>query len=286
MLRPISLLTAHVDRIRDGTVQPIPEGHLKHGGTEFGRLFSSFNSMACALRERERLAARLAEGEKAALLGRLASGMAHEVNNPLGGMLNVVDTMRKHGDDRAIRQRSLDLLERGLTGIGNVVRATLATYKGSAVPNRLRGRDLDDLQFLLQHEIRRRHLHLVWRNLVPESVAVDGAAVRQVALNLLLNACAASPDGGIIEFDARFDGQCLAITIGDHGPGLPEGIAALLREPAQAPRVPDDDIGLGVWTVCHLVSHHGGAIEVGTAGGATIAVTFPIRLEARLDAVA
>jgi signal transduction histidine kinase len=201
-------------------------------------------------------------------------------------MLNVVDTMRKHGDDQAIRQRSLDLLERGLAGIGNVVRATLATYKGSAVPNRLRGRDLDDLQFLLQHELRRRHLHLVWRNLVPESVAVDGAAVRQIALNLLLNACAASPDGGVIEFDARFDGQRVAIVVGDHGPGLPESVAALLREPARAPRVPDNDIGLGVWTVCQLVSQHGGAIEVGTTGGTKLVVTLPARLEARLDAVA
>jgi signal transduction histidine kinase len=286
MLRPITLLTAHVDRMREGDVQPIPERHLKYSGTEFGRLFSSFNSMASAVREREALAARLAEGEKAALLGRLASGMAHEVNNPLGGMLNVVDTMRKHGDDQAIRQRSLDLLERGLAGIGNVVRATLATYKGSAAPHRLRGRDLDDLQFLLQHEIRRRRLRLGWRNLVPESVAVDGAAVRQVALNLLLNACAASPDGGIIEFDARLDGRDLSITVGDRGPGLPADIARLLRDPTQAPGVPATGGGLGIWTVCHLVGRHGGRIDVGAGDGTTVTVSFPIRQEARLDAVA
>jgi signal transduction histidine kinase len=288
MLRPISVLTEHVDRVRDGTVQPIPERHIKDQGTEFGRLFASFNSMARALREREALEARLAKGEKIALLGRLASGMAHEVNNPLGGMLNLVDTLRSHGHDRLVRQRSLDLLERGLAGIGNVVRATLATYKASAAPGRLEGRDLDDLQFLLQHEVTRRNLHLVWRNTIDHAVEVDGSAVRQVVLNLLLNACAAAPQESAIEFDARIERGWLLVTIADEGTGLPADVAGLLRDPERAPPVPGDDVGLGVWTVCHLVSRHGGSIAVtdNGRGGTRLVISFPIGVEGVLDAVA
>lgn len=287
MVRPISLLIGHVDRIRDGTVEPIPGEHVRNSRTEFGRLFSSFNAMAAALREREALAARLAEEEKVAQLGRLASGMAHEVNNPLGGMLNLVDTLRKHGGDESVRRRALDLLERGIKGIGNVVRATLTAYKG--VPSATLARsDLDDLRFLLQHETSRRRLRLDWRNALPETVDVDGVAARQIALNLLLNACAASPDGGEVAFAANRGDGWIALRVRDGGPGLPDHVAAFLRRPALSHLPPQGSVGLGIWTICQLTARHSGTIAAQAASGAgsDITVTLPIRRERALDAVA
>ena len=288
MMRPISLLTDHVDRIRDGAIVEIPDRHLRDQSTEFGRLFASFNSMAAALREREALVQRLAEEEKAAMLGKLASGMAHEVNNPLGGMLNVVDTLRSHGHDSQVRQRSLDLLERGLTGIRNVVRATLATYKGEDRPARLARSDIDDLQFLIQHEQNRRHIRLAWVNELEADLDIDGAAVRQVALNLLLNACAASPDGGLVEMQVTTRPDGLLLTIGDQGSGLPLDVREFYCNPRFATRPPRGDIGLGVWTICHLVSRLAGRIEVKSEAdrGTKISVVLPLTGEGKLDAVA
>jgi signal transduction histidine kinase len=288
MVRPVSLLTRHVDLVREGKVEPIPPQHVREAQTEFGRLFNSFNAMAAALREREELAARLAQEEKVALLGRLASGLAHEVNNPLGGMLNLVDTLRKHGGDESVRHRALDLLERGIRGIGNVVRATLVTYKG-APADRLARSDLDDLQFLLQHETGRRKLRLQWRNSLPDALEVDGMAVRQIALNLLLNACAASPEGALVAFNAEHDNGCLTLSVRDEGSGLPANVAAFLCRPPLSRLPPQGTVGLGIWTISLLVARLRGTASVDTtrAGGTVIVISLPIGMkEAKLDAVA
>jgi signal transduction histidine kinase len=286
MVRPISLLTSYVDRVRDGAVAPIPERHVADQGSEFGRLFASFNAMATALRERADLASRLAEEEKVAMLGKLASGMAHEVNNPLGGMLNLVDTLRKHGNEVQIRHRSLDLLERGLIGIRNVVRATLTTYKQEAPSSKLLRGELEDLQFLIQHEIARREVTLQWVNRLPDEINVDGGAVRQIALNLLLNACAASPRSGMVRFEASADDNNVFLVVGDEGPGLPPSVMSYYDRPALAGLPPRDKIGLGVWTVCLLASRLGGRIDAKGKGsnGTTIRVALPIRMEVKLGA--
>jgi signal transduction histidine kinase len=214
--------------------------------------------------------------------------MAHEVNNPLGGMLNLVDTLRKHGQDAQVRQRALDLLERGLTGIRNVVRATLTSYKQESPSARLARGDLDDLQFLIQHEIARRQAVLRWTNALPDEIPIDGAAARQIALNLLLNACTASPPGGTVEMEARADERGVTLIVRDQGAGLPENVRDFYRRPALAGLPPRDNIGLGVWTVCQLASRLGGRIEAknNDPAGTEILVTLPIAKEVRLVAVA
>ena len=132
MLKPLSVLSGYVERVRAGRADPIPESKRRHISREFDLLFERFNAMALALNEHEELASRLANQEKYAVLGKLASGMAHEVNNPLGGLFNALDTLRRHGDDRQVREATLNLLERGLTHIRNVVRSTLVTYRREA----------------------------------------------------------------------------------------------------------------------------------------------------------
>ena len=163
--------------------------------------------MARALNEREELASRLANQEKYAVLGKLASGMAHEVNNPLGGLFNALDTLRRHGDDAKVREATLNLLERGLTHIRNVVGSTLVMYRRGVADNSLRPVDIDDLRLLIEPEASRKRLQIAWVNDLHGASPVAIESVRQVVLNLLINACAATPAGGTVHLRARASGK-------------------------------------------------------------------------------
>jgi signal transduction histidine kinase len=287
MLQPLGVLTRYVEQIRDGRVEPIPADYRRRVASEFGQLFDRFNAMARAFSERQTLSARLADQEKCAMLGRLASGMAHEVNNPLSGMLNAIDTIQAYGHNPVVRQASLDFLKRGLTGIRNVVRATLVTYKGGADPGVLTRTDLDDLRFLVQHETGARHLRLDWDNRITEPLAIDGPAVRQITLNLLLNACAASPDEGCLAITATCFDRELQIAVTDQGQGLSPDKAASLRQIAPASTPSPESKGLGLWTVGQLVRRLGGRIEVEYPGtGTRVVVSLPIKSGEMLDAAA
>ena len=277
MVRPITQLGGYLEGVRHGTDEPIPAELFKDEKTEFGRLFRRFNDMKVAIRQRQEIADLLAEEEKLAILGKLASGMAHEVNNPLGGMGNAIDTIRKHGGDEQVRNRSLGILERGLDGIAKVTQATLATYKGSDKLGHLKWRDLEDIKFLVHHKIERRNVDLKWDNDTPPKMRVDGSVTRQIVLNLLLNACEASPTGGEVQFHASATNDHLVIVVQDQGPGIPEAVVAQLRGDTVS-AFTDGKYGLGAWTVGTLLKRLDGNIEIETleGGGTRIAVLLPL----------
>ncbi|WP_439580423.1 ATP-binding protein [Elioraea sp.] len=273
MLGPVAILRAHVAAGAEGPIRPVDEAVIARQPAEFAALFRAFNRTAQAVAEREAMAARLAAEEKYALLGKLASAMAHEVNNPLGGMFTAVDTLARHGDDPAVRARSIGFLRRGLTDIRDVVRAGLVTSKGRIGEGPLTRADLDDLRHLVRHEIERRGLSLVWRNDLARGLALDRTMVRQIALNLLLNACAASPPGGCVRLEARVAAGAFALTVRDDGPGLPAAARALLA----APDAPPPGGGLGLWTAARLAAALGGRItSADGAPGTSITLRVPL----------
>jgi signal transduction histidine kinase len=285
MLQPLGVLTRYVEQIREGRVEPIPAGYRGRVASEFGQLFDRFNAMARAVSERQILADHLAEQEKCKMLARLASSVAHEVKNPLAGMFNAIDTIQTYGHDPAVLQTSLDFLKRGLAGIHNVVSATLVTYKGGSTTGVLTAVDLNDLRFLVQHECDARHLQLEWDNRIAEPLSIDGPKVRQITLNLLLNACAASPDGGVVTVTASECSGTLQIAIADRGRGLPEDLAALLDQDALAPA--PEGKGLGLWTTGDLVRRLGGCVAVEYPGiGTRIVINLPVGLGEVLDVAA
>lgn len=284
MVRPVHVLADHLAEGAEGRPRPIPAAAMPAQG-EHARLFRAYNALVAAVDEREALARRLAEEERLASLGRLASGMAHEINNPLGGLFAALDTLKRHSRSASVRAETLDLLERGLAGIRDVVRATLVSWRGRAETRPLTAADLEDVRILVAPEIRRRALWLTWSADLPEPLAVDANAVRQALINLLLNAAAATPEGGPIAFTARRHAGCFRITVDDSGPGMPDAARAVLE--GAGPGVPTGP-HLGLWLVRRLAEEAGAglAVEAGPLGGARVTLDLPLPAAETLPHVA
>jgi two-component system, OmpR family, sensor kinase len=283
MLRPVRVLTAHLQGAAEHRGELIPARVVAQAPGEFRPLFQSFNDMADALREREALAKQLADEERLASLGRLASGMAHEINNPLGGLFNAIDTLKEHGGRPEVRRRTIDLIERGLRGIRDVVRTTLVTYRTDRDASVLKATEIDDLKLLVEPEVRRKELRLRWTNAGYDDVAISPSIVRQIILNLLLNACQAAPVGGKVSLHAGIQGALFVVSVADSGPGLPDAGRQMLL--GLSDRLPMGSGGLGLWMVRRLLKEVGGiaTVEEGKPSGTAIRINIPVRQEALAD---
>ncbi|WP_158932733.1 sensor histidine kinase [Acidisphaera sp. S103] len=284
MVQPLRLLTERLRRAQAGDIAIVSSAMLPPASTEYGRLLRGYNGLVEALDEREAMAARLAQREQESVLGRLAATVAHEVRNPLGGMATALDTVRKFGDDPDVRSKGLDLVERGLWSIRNVADSVLAFHRMPPDSPRLTPSDLDDLRVLIEPELARRHLLLSWQSSIEETVDVAATETRQIALNLLLNACEASPPGSEVGFRAWIGAEsdqagstALNLAVVDDGPGLPQPVAAALTEVGVS-TAQDPPRGLGIRVVRDLVHGLGGRIAATTATGdhgSRIVVTLP-----------
>lgn len=277
MMRPVRILSEHLGVTQETLAVPIPEDVVAKTRGEFGRLFRGYNALVRSMRERENLGKRLAEEKRLASLGRLASTVAHEINNPLGGMFNALATLRSHGHLDSIRDSSLGLLERGLVGIRDVVRTTLTIYRTDGATRKLTPTDIDDLGLLIAPEARRKDVQVKTENTLEEIVPLASTPIRQAVLNLLLNAVAAAPDGSQVHMSAVAGLHELEITVADRGPGLPDIAAAILTSRGAAPP-PLEGGGLGLWTTSRLITDIGGQIgvEYPAHGGTAITLRIPI----------
>lgn len=275
--RPMSLLAGHLRSAPSEGPEPLPAAVIPRHDSEARKLFEAFNAMALAARERAVMLARLAEQERRAVLGRLVATMAHEVRNPLAGVLTAVQTLRRFGDRPAARAEALDFMERGLVALREVVDAALETHRADSGRRHLLRSDLEDVRLLAAADAERRGIRLALEAALPAEVPVAATEVRQVLLNLLLNAVRASLPGGEVVLRARVeDGETLVLEVEDRAGGLPAPLADHLEsrhEPTEGP-------GLGVAVIVRLVERLRGRVSVKADGkGTRIALRLPLLRE-------
>jgi signal transduction histidine kinase len=283
MVRPLRLISS---RLASGSTLPVPEGDMP-SDLETARLYEGYNRLIAALESRERLSSRLAEKERLAALGQLATGMAHEINNPLGGLITALDTLDHHGDRPEVRQQTVALLRRGLDDIGRVVRTTLAGHRGATDPRPLAPGDLEDLRTLIAPELRLRGQALDWNVGFEAPLPVPAGPLRQVLLNLLLNASNAAPRGATVGFRAKQDEGCLELSVEDAGPGLPEALRDYLVSGGTGEAPLRSGPHLGLWLIRTIANEIGATIEVAQSalGGARVSLFVPLPDKGDVDGV-
>lgn len=276
MLEPVRILSDHLGTAKHSAAE-IPDATIAVAHGEFGELFRSYNELVRSMNEREDLARRLATERRISSLGRLASSVAHEINNPLGGLFNAVATLRSHGHLPSVQQNSIGLLDRGLQAIRDTVRTTLSAYRSDRDARAFEPRDLEDLALLSAPEAARKGVSVRIHGSVASAPALrlPSTPIRQVILNLLLNAIAATPPRGGVSLEATVEDDSLRIVVRDQGDGMPTWAVAALTDSTPFP--PPDRSGLGLWAASRFVADMHGTVSVLTpcGGGTVIDVRIP-----------
>jgi signal transduction histidine kinase len=223
---------------------------------EIGQLGAAFKAMLKELREKQSLEREVMVSERLAAVGRLAAGVAHEINNPLGGMLNAISTYRRHGNDDPLAARTLSLIERGLVQIKDTVSALLVEARVQSHP--LTRQDIEDTHTLVQTDANRKQVRFDWRNGIEGSLPLPSTLVRQVLINLMLNAIQAAPRQGNVACRVERNGQALLVQVDNDGDYIPQERMEHLFEPFSSQRA--DGHGLGLWVTYQIVRQLGGEI--------------------------
>ena len=219
--------------------------------------------------ERKRTEDVLHATEKLATTGRLAAAIAHEINNPLEGVTNLLYLLENHTSLDATARRYARMAQEEVARVARIARQTLAFYREPTVPVEVDvGELLNGLLELYTHKMQTRRVNLEKRLETSAAVTASPGEVRQVLSNLLGNAVDAVPEGGTIKVhvfqsrDWRHPWQRgVRISVADNGHGIRREHLHSIFDPFFTTKG-EKGTGLGLWVSHGIVQKYGGSIHV------------------------
>lgn len=257
------------------TISPI----RNESGTVIGA-----SKIARDVSDRKRLERLLLQSEKLAATGRMAAAVAHEINNPLESIMNLVFLARQKSAPGSRTQELLITAEEELERVAHLARQTLGYYKDTGSPSELAIHDL------IENVLTVYNAKLLAAGIVIDSrfddlqkICVSRGEMLQVFSNIIANSIDAMPQGGLLKISTRqtvsasSDGIC--ITIQDTGKGIEQQNLSRLFEPFFTTKG-NLGTGIGLWIVKELVDRHGGQVSIASsttpnAAGTTVTVFLP-----------
>ncbi len=305
VIDPVRRLVAATKRVRAGKL----DEHLPVSGRgEIAALEASFNDMEGALataraernellqglerqvRERtealERAQAQLIQTEKLSSLGKLSASIAHEINNPLAGILTtaklLIRTVGEQTDDPSTPGtiRMLKLVQRETERCSAIVRNLLgfARERALTLTDADVGAALDEALFLVANQFALLGIQLD-RDLQPvPTMRADFGQLRQAFANIVINACDAMPNGGTLRVRVRFveSERIIVVEINDTGVGIPAEQLTKVLDPFFTTK--EKGTGLGLSVVYGVVERHGGRLLIDSTPGVGTKVTIRLPL--------
>jgi PAS domain S-box-containing protein len=239
--------------------------------------------------ERRRLEQVLFDSEKLAATGRLAASIAHEINNPLEAVQNAVYLLQKELGEDAKKRPYLDIAARETQRMSRILRQMLGFYRQQEAMTEIDLNALvEEAGGLVAKRLRERGVEIS-NELDPGLPRIHASAdqLKQVLLNLVLNAADSMPKGGTITVTTQagagaetevFGRDAVQIQVRDTGQGIPDELLAQIFEPFFSTK-PGRGTGLGLWVSQSIVQSHGGTMRVRSrvGRGTTFMITLPVQ---------
>lgn len=280
-LKTIRNITTGVDHLKQGLHRMEYDIHyaLPEMSGELGQVAQAVNRMAESLSEKERLEDQLRQSEHLIALGRLATGVAHELRNPIGIIKTLVELMQqeysqmsgieeytKAIDEQVDRQ---DMVIQELLDFG---RPTQVTIKECSINDLIMGILSFSAAMLRKQKVS---VHLQLDNSLPQILA-DTEKLKQVFVNIIVNAAESMTSGGDLTIATRRSEDLILISMSDTGEGIPEDDMLKIFDPFYTTK--EAGTGLGLSISYQSIKLHGGMIEVESSlnKGTTFIIKLPV----------
>ena len=244
-------------------------------------IFKDLREMISVKRKLKETQDQLLQAEKLAAMGRLTSQIAHELNNPLYGIMNTLELLKAEIPETSKRRKLLDMSLSEIVRLSVMLKNMLTFSR----PEEEARKDVDmnsfieGIMMLMEKQLKEADIRLVteFDGKIP-TVKISPNQMRQVILNIVKNAIEAMPRGGTLTLSTRCDDGILKIAVQDTGLGMTDEVRQKIFDAFFTTKEQVRGVGLGL-SVCYgIVQDHGGEIEVqSTPGkGSAFCITLPV----------
>lgn len=251
------------------------------------RVYGLMEDRDRTLTELQQSKALLMNSEKMALVGKLATEVAHSIRNPMTSINMRLFSLKRNLQLSEIQKEDFEVVAEEMRRLDNIVRNFLEFSR----PHKLKKRkvllsDIIDMTIdLLSYRLDLHSVKVHWkRPAKPPPIEADPELLKEVFVNLVVNACEAIENNGDIEISeeeviAENIGRAVRVRVSDNGPGISEELQGRVLEPFETTK--PDGTGLGLFIAVRIIEEHGGRLTLQSVPGrgATFTIILPVMEE-------